>query len=110
MPLALSILFGTILEGAPALILFCPLFTLIAQQAGVHPLHFGTVMAIAMGFGLFMPPLGLGLFATCAMTGTRMEQVAGPMLKYLAMLLLILLLLILLASLTLWLPSLMKLA
>lgn len=104
----LTIVFGTILEGAPALILFGPLLAPIAGQAGVHPLHFGTVMVIAMGFGLFMPPLGLGLFATCAMTGTRMEQVAGPMLKYLALLLLILLLLVLMPSLTLWLPRLMK--
>ena len=42
----------------------------IAQQLGVHPLHFGTVMVIAMGLGLFSPPVGLGLFATCAITGT----------------------------------------
>ncbi|MGE8369123.1 MAG: TRAP transporter large permease subunit [Cupriavidus sp.] len=106
----LTIVFGTILEGAPALILFGPLLAPIAGQAGVHPLHFGTVMVIAMGFGLFMQPLGLGLFATCAMTGTRVEQVAGPMLKYLALLLLILLLLVLMPSLTLWLPRLMRLA
>ena len=86
----------------------------IGQQAGVHPLHFGTVMVIAMGFGLFMPPSGPGLVATCAMAATRMEQVAGPMLKYLALLPLILLLLIptpsLTPSLTPWLSRLMTLA
>ncbi|WP_302564800.1 TRAP transporter large permease subunit [Cupriavidus basilensis] len=91
----------------------CPLLMSIGQQAGVHPLHFGTVMVIAMGFGLCMPPSGPGPVATCAMAGTRMEQVAGAMLKYLALLLillLILLLLILLPSLTPWLSRLMTLA
>lgn len=76
----------------------------------MHPLHFGTVMVIAMGFGLSMPPLGLGLCATCAMTGTRKAHVAGPLPKYRALLPLILLLLILMPSLTLWLPRLMELA
>ncbi len=64
----LMIAFGAVLEGAPALIIFGPLLTPIAQQLGVNPLHFGTVMVIAMGLGLFSPPIGLGLFATCAIT------------------------------------------
>lgn len=83
----------------------------------MHPLHFGTVMVIAMGFGLFMPPSGPGLVATCAMAATRMEQVAGPMLKYLALLALLPLILLLLIptpsltpSLTPWLSRLMTLA
>ena len=56
----MMIVFGAVLEGAPALIIFGPLLTPIAQQLGVHPLHFGTVMVIAMGLGLFAPPIGLG--------------------------------------------------
>ena len=74
----LMIAFGAVLEGAPALIIFGPLLAPIAQQLGVHPLHFGTVMVIAMGLGLFSPPVGLGLFATCAITGTRLQDVARP--------------------------------
>ncbi len=60
----------------------------------MHPLHFGTVVVIAMGLGLFSPPFGLGLFATCAMTGTRMEEVARPMVKYLILLVMMLIVLI----------------
>jgi hypothetical protein len=44
----LMIGFGSVLEGAPALIIWGPLLTPIAAQLGVHPLHFGTVMVIAM--------------------------------------------------------------
>jgi len=100
----IMMLFGMILEGAPALILFGPLLTPIATQLGVNPLQFGTVMVVAMGLGFFAPPLGLGLFATCAITGTEVKNVARPMMKYLAVLLLGLLCLIFVPSFSLWLP------
>ncbi len=101
----IMIAFGAILEGAPALIIFGPLLTPIAQQLGINPLHFGTVAVVAMGLGLFAPPVGLGLFATCAITGTRVERVARPMLKYLAVLAVVLVLLVLVPGFSLWLPS-----
>jgi tripartite ATP-independent transporter DctM subunit len=97
--------FGAVLEGAPALIIFGPLLAPIAQQLGVHPLHFGTVMVIAMGVGLFSPPVGLGLFATCAITGTRMEAVALAMLKYLLVLFVGLMALVYVPAFSLWLPG-----
>ncbi|SCX66450.1 TRAP transporter large permease subunit [Variovorax sp. EL159] len=100
----IMIVFGAILEGAPALIIFGPLLTPIASQLGVNPLHFGTVMVIAMGFGLFAPPVGLGLFATCAITGTQVKDVARPMLKYLAVLFVTLVVLVLVPAFSTWLP------
>ena len=101
----MMIVFGAVLEGAPALIIFGPLLTPIAQQLGVNPLHFGTVMVIAMGLGLFAPPIGLGLFATCAITGTQVKDVARPMMKYMAVLLAALVVLVLVPSFSLWLPT-----
>ena len=101
----IMIVFGAVLEGAPALIIFGPLLTPIAAQLGVHPLHFGTVMVIAMGFGLFAPPIGLGLFATCAITGTEVKNVARPMMKYLVVLFVTLMVLVLVPAFSLWLPT-----
>ena len=101
----IMIVFGAVLEGAPALIIFGPLLTPIAVQLGVSPLHFGTVLVIAMGLGLFAPPIGLGLFATCAITGTNVKDVARPMAKYMAVLFVTLILLVLLPSFSLWLPT-----
>ena len=101
----MMIVFGSVLEGAPALIIFGPLLTPIAQQLGVNPLHFGTVMVIAMGLGLFAPPIGLGLFATCAITGTQVSDVARPMMKYMAVLLITLVVLVLVPAFSLWLPN-----
>jgi len=98
------VVFGAVLEGAPALIIFGPLLVPIAVQVGINPLHFGTVAVISMGLGLFSPPFGLGLFATCAMTGTRIEDVSKKMLKYLLLLLVMLILIVLVPSISLWLP------
>jgi tripartite ATP-independent transporter DctM subunit len=100
----IMIVFGAVLEGAPALIIFGPLLVPIAVQVGIHPLHFGTLAVISMGLGLFSPPFGLGLFATCAMTGTRVEDVSRKLLKYLCLLLLMLVLIVLVPSISLWLP------
>ena len=101
----IMIVFGAVLEGAPALIIFGPLLTPIASQLGVNPLHFGTVMVIAMGLGLFAPPIGLGLFATCAITGTELRHVWRPMMKYLAVLFVTLIFLVLVPQFSLWLPT-----
>ncbi|MFM0043496.1 TRAP transporter large permease subunit [Paraburkholderia sediminicola] len=97
--------FGAVLEGAPALIIFGPLLVPVAQQLGINPLHFGTVMVVAMGLGLFAPPVGLGLFATCAITGTQLREVAPAMLKYLLVLCIALIVLVLVPSFSLWLPN-----
>ena len=101
----LMIVFGAVLEGAPALIIFGPLLAPIAIRLGVHPLHFGTVMVIAMGLGLFSPPVGLGLFATCAITGTQLQNVWRPMMKYLLILFVVLIMLVFVPAFSLWLPA-----
>lgn len=101
---AALILFGAVLEGAPALIIFGPLLTPIAVQLGYHPLHFGIVLVIAMGIGLFSPPFGLGMYATCAIAGTRIADVVRPYAWYVVVLLLTLLLIVAWPEFALWLP------
>ena len=58
--IAMLIVMGSVLEGAAALIIFGPLLVPVAVKLGIDPLHFGVVLVIAMGIGLFAPPLGLG--------------------------------------------------
>ena len=55
--IAILIVMGSVLEGAAALIIFGPLLVPIAGRLGIDPLHFGVVLVIAMGIGLFAPPL-----------------------------------------------------
>ncbi len=85
------IVMGSVLEGAAALIIFGPLLLPVATKLGVDPLHFGVVLVIAMGIGLFAPPLGLGLYGACMIGNVPIEQTVKPILGYLGLLLMCLL-------------------
>ncbi len=80
------IVMGSVLEGAAALIIFGPLLMPVAVNLGVDPLHFGVVLVIAMGIGLFAPPLGLGLYGACLIGKVPIESTVKPMLGYLSLL------------------------
>ena len=89
--IAVLIVMGSVLEGAAALIIFGPLLLPVAVKLGVDPLHFGVVLVIAMGIGLFAPPLGLGLYGACLIGNVPIEQTVKPILGYLGLLFLCLL-------------------
>jgi len=80
-----------VLEGAAALIIFGPLLLPVAVRLGIDPLHFGVVLVIAMGIGLFAPPLGLGLYGACLIGKVPIEQTIRPIAGYLGLLFLCLL-------------------
>ena len=85
------IVMGSVLEGAAALIIFGPLLLPVAVRLGIDPLHFGVVLVIAMGLGLFAPPLGLGLYGACLIGNVPIEQTVKPIMGYLGLLLVCLL-------------------
>jgi tripartite ATP-independent transporter DctM subunit len=80
------IVMGALLEGIPALLVFAPLLVPIVSQFGIDPLQYGIVMIIAMGLGAFSPPIGIGLYITCSVSGTTVEQTSRAMLPYLIVL------------------------
>ncbi len=80
------IFMGSVLEGAAALIIFGPLLMPVARQLGIDPLHYGIILVIGMGIGLFAPPLGLGLYGSCLIGGVKLEETVRPILKYLGIL------------------------
>jgi C4-dicarboxylate transporter DctM subunit len=82
------ILFGAILEGLPALIVFVPVMYPIALQFGIDPLHYGILIIASIGIGVFMPPIGIGLFIACAIAKLNIVESA----KYMAPFLIILVL------------------
>jgi tripartite ATP-independent transporter DctM subunit len=98
------IVMGSVLEGAAALIIFAPLLVPIAGQIGIAPLHFGVVLVIAMGIGLFAPPLGLGLYGACLIGNVPIEATVRPMLRYLGLLFVCLIVIAFIPAITLWLP------
>ncbi len=90
--IAILIIMGSVLEGAAALIIFGPLLVPVAGQLGIDPLHFGVVLVISMGIGLFAPPLGLGLYGACLIGHVPIERTVKPIMGYLGLIFLCLLL------------------
>ena len=89
--IAVLIVMGSVLEGAAALIIFGPLLLPVAVKLGIDPLHFGVVLVISMGLGLFAPPFGLGLYGACLIGNVPIEQTVKPIMGYLGLLFLCLL-------------------
>ena len=102
--IGILIVMGSVLEGAAALIIFGPLLVPVATQLGIAPLHYGVVLVIAMGIGLFAPPLGLGLYGACLIGGVPIEVTVRPMLRWLGLLLACLMVIAFVPSITMWLP------
>jgi tripartite ATP-independent transporter DctM subunit len=90
--IATLVVMGALLEGLPALLIFGPLLLPMAPNFGIDPLQYGLVMIIAMGLGAFSPPIGVGMFVTCSICETTMENATRHMLPYLVVLIIGLLL------------------
>ena len=101
----LLIVVGSILEGLPALLILAPILMPIAIQVGINPLHYGIVLLIAMGIGLFMPPIGVGFYVSCAVCETTIEKASRAMVPYLCVLVMGLLIVALFPWLTMSLPA-----
>jgi len=108
--IVLLIVTGSILEGLPAMLILGPLLVPMAEQIGVNPLHYSIVILIAMGIGVFVPPVGVGFYIATAVFGTNIEHAARAMLPYFLMLCVGLLLVAFIPWVTLVLPGLFGLA
>ncbi|KLU63426.1 sialic acid TRAP transporter permease protein SiaT [Peptococcaceae bacterium CEB3] len=106
--IVILIIMGTLLEGLPALLIFGPLLLPIGERIGVDPLQFGIVLIIAMGLGTFLPPIGVGMYVSCAVCGTTMEETSKHMIPYIVVLIFGLLLVGFVPQISLFIPHLLK--
>jgi TRAP-type C4-dicarboxylate transport system permease large subunit/TRAP-type C4-dicarboxylate transport system permease small subunit len=82
--IVMFVILGSVLEGIPAMVLFGPLLFPVAQAAGINEVHYAIVAVLAMGVGLFSPPLGVGFYAACAIGKANPDDAVVPILPYLA--------------------------
>jgi tripartite ATP-independent transporter DctM subunit len=86
------IVFASLLDGLPALIIFYPILSVTVAKYGVDPLHFGLLAVAALGIGLVVPPVGLLLVVVSQIGRVSLSAVTVPMLPYVAILIATLLL------------------
>lgn len=101
---AMTMLFGMVLEGLPAAVIPIPVVFPIAMKIGINPIHFDIVQTAAVGIGLFLPPIGVGLLMALQFANVTVFQHAKYYWPYLLALLLGLMLIICIPELSLFLP------
>jgi tripartite ATP-independent transporter DctM subunit len=101
------LILGCVLETVPAMLISIPILGPVAVKLGMDPLQFGVVLSLNLLIGIMTPPIGLGLFAICAMTGLKLEKVVYACLAFIPTLVIALLILTYVPSLSTWLPGLL---
>jgi C4-dicarboxylate transporter DctM subunit len=100
----LVMLFGMVMEGLPAAVVLIPVVFPTAKRIGIHPIHFDIVLTAAVGIGLFLPPIGVGLLMAIRFARVSVGRQFRAYWPYLVALLAGLLLLIVFPEITLLLP------
>lgn len=100
----LFILLGAVLEGLPAVVILLPTFIPVVKTLGIDLVHYSIVVVAATGIGLFLPPIGVGIFISCGIAGITVDRVMKPMMPYIIFLCIGLMLVIVFPWLTLVLP------
>jgi tripartite ATP-independent transporter DctM subunit len=100
----LTMLFGMVLEGLPAAVVLVPVLFPIAMKIGIDPVHFDIVQTAAVGIGIFLPPLGVGLLMAVRFAGVSVYRHSSYYWPYLLALCIGLLLIISIPELSLFLP------
>ncbi|MBN2395110.1 MAG: TRAP transporter large permease, partial [Candidatus Atribacteria bacterium] len=73
---------GMIGDLVPNLFIFIPIFFPIILEMGVDPIHFATVLLIALALGLFTPPVGATLFISCSIAKIGIEEIFWDLVPY----------------------------
>ena len=103
---AVFLLAGVFLEGLPAIIVLVPILLPISTTLGIDPIHYAIVAIGAVGVGIFMPPLGIGILLAAALADRRVDQVGRVFIPYFLTLTLVLIVIAYVQLLSTWLPSL----
>ncbi|XXM70719.1 TRAP transporter large permease [Lysinibacillus sphaericus] len=99
------LIIGMFIEGNVSIIILTPLFMPMIMQYGIDPVHFGIFFIICISIGTMTPPLGTIMFATCAITGTKIEEFIKESIPFLIILIIAALLIAFIPSISLWLPT-----
>jgi C4-dicarboxylate transporter DctM subunit len=78
--------FGMILDGLPAILIFYPILMPIAASLGVNPLHYGVLVIAVVGIAIVAPPIGLCLVILCSLAKIKLTDTIGPLIPYISIL------------------------
>ena len=105
--IAVLLFVGLWIDLGPALIVLAPILTPIALASGLGPFQTGVIFTVALGVGLFTPPVGTNIFVVCNVARVDMWAVSKELVPFWIASAVVLALLALVPGLSEWLPRLM---
>jgi tripartite ATP-independent transporter DctM subunit len=78
----LLLLVGMFIETSAAILVLAPILAPIAVAYGVDPVHFGLIIVVNLALGMITPPLGVNLFAACAVAKLSVDQIIPHLLWF----------------------------
>lgn len=104
--IAVLLFVGLWIDLGPALIVLAPILTPIALASGLGPFQTGVIFTVALGVGLFTPPVGTNIFVVCNVARVDMWAVSKELVPFWIASAAVLALLALVPALSEWLPRL----
>lgn len=102
----LFFVFGFVIEGVAAMIMFIPIIAPLAPQFGAEPHHVALVILMSVQVALFTPPVALGLFIVAPFAGCSIKDAAIEVIPFVIVILLITFLVVFVPDVAMWLPRL----
>jgi C4-dicarboxylate transporter DctM subunit len=68
------LILGCIMEPGAGIIISVPVFAPLAEQFGIHPLHFGIIVTVNLSIGCITPPIGTSLYAVATVAKIPVEK------------------------------------
>lgn len=73
---------GTVLETPASVVVLAPILVPVAAAFGIDPVHLGVIMVINLALGMITPPVGVNMFAACAVAKIPLERIFLPILPF----------------------------
>ena len=96
---------GTWADLGPSLIILAPIVHPIGIEAGLAPYQLGLIFAVALGIGLFTPPVGTNIFVVCNIAKVGVNAVTWRLIPFFITSNICLLLIAFVPATTEWLPQ-----
>ena len=98
----LLLIVGMFIETSAAILVLAPILAPIAVSYGVDPVHFGLIIVVNLALGMITPPLGVNLFAACAVANLRIAEIMPQLVWFVLMVFAALMIITYVPQITMW--------
>lgn len=104
----LMMIIGLFIDATTVILIFVPFLFPLANELGIDPYHFATVIVVTLQIGGITPPVGVLLYVACSVSGTPVRKVLRLPWAFVGFMLVVVMLMVFFPGLVTFFPSLMR--